>query len=182
MYLVDVRNSEVRPLTSTPELEGPPYWSPDGAWIYFARGPTVFDVEIHRAPSSGGPSVRVTKGGGGLPSHDGRSIFVLRPVPGSANALWQVPLDGGRERRVAERVLWGSIAVGRRTVYFAAFDAPFSPAFVGEVEIATGRQRRLATLGSRQATGVALSPDERTLVVSAINAVGADLMVVEPQP
>lgn len=113
--------------------------------------------------------------------HDGRSILVFRPVVGAANVLWQVPLDGGQERQLAERVVWGSVAVGRRAMYFAAFDASFQPGtFIEEVDIASGRQKRLAALGVRQATGVALSPDGRTLVVSAINAVGADLMVVEP--
>src|SRR5690606_13929226 len=132
-------------------------------------------------PASGGPAVLVTHGGGGVPSLDGRSIFVYRPVLGSGNVLWQVPLDGGPERHLADRVLWDSVAVGRSAAYFASFD-PSSPGvlFIETVDIASGRRRRLAPLGVRQPTGLALSPDERTLLVAAINAVGADLMIVEP--
>lgn len=74
------------------------------------------------------------------------------------------------------------MAVGRRAVYFASYGGtPSTPGiFVDEVEIASGRQKRLAALGVRQPTGVALAPDGRSVVVAAINAVGADLMVVEP--
>lgn len=193
VYLLDVRTGEVKPLTSTPELEYAPHWSPDGAWIYFGRGPIIQDVEMHRVPSSGGPSVRVTRGSG-VPAHDGRSVFVFRAMPvsepsstgttaprfsSSWRTLWQVPLDGGEPRRLAERVDWGSIAAGRRAVYFVSLNSPRESS-IEEVEIASGRQRRLATLSMRPARGTALSPDERTLIVSAINAIGANLMVVEP--
>lgn len=179
LYLLDVRTTEVRPLTSSPELEGAPHWSPDGAWIYFGRGPAISEVEIHRMPSSGGSSTFVTRGSGGVPSHDGRSIFVLR-AEGAWLALWQVPLDGSQSRRLAERVVFGSIAVGRRVVYVASYHQNPLAASIDEVDIESGRQRRVATLGMRMPWGTSLSPDERTLIVAAVNAVGADLMVVEP--
>ncbi len=189
LYLLDVRTAEVKQLTSTPDLEYAPHWSPDGAWIYFGRGPTMQDVDLYRLPSSGGPSVRVTRGSG-VPSHDARSVFVFRAMPStrpttprfnvSWRTLWQVPLDGGEPRQLAERVDWGSISAGRRAVYFVSRNSP-SESSIEEVDIASGRQRRLATLGMRPARGTALSPDERTLIVSAINSLGANLMVVEPQ-
>lgn len=179
LYLLDVRTGEVTPLTATPDLEYTPHWSRDGAWIYFGRGPTVLEVELHRMPSSGGPSIRVTDGSG-VPSHDGRSVFVYRQQPGAVEELWQVPLDGGSPRRLAERVAWNSIAAGRRAVYFVSLSS-FGKASIEEVEIESGRQRRLATFDTWPAHGTALSPDERTLIVSAVNAIGANLMVVEPQ-
>lgn len=179
LYVLDVRTGEVMRLTATPDLEYAPHWSRDGAWIYFGRGPTVLEVELHRMPSSGGPSTRVTDGSG-VPSHDGRSVFVYRQQPGAVPALWHVPLDGSPPRRLAERVAWGSIAAGRRFVYFVSLDSSYKAA-IEEVEIESGRHRRLATFDTWAAQGTALSPDERTLVVSAINAIGSNLMVVEPR-
>ncbi len=177
VYLLDVRTGEVEPLTSTPHLEYAPHWSPDGEWIYFGRGPTMQQVEFHRAPSSGGPSLRVTEGTG-VPSLDGRSVFVRRDT-GRESSLWQVPLDADQPRRLAERVAWGTVVAGRRAVYFVSFNGPQS-ASIEEIEIASGRQRRLATLGLTPVRGAALSPDERTLIVSAITTTGANLMVAEP--
>ena len=160
-----------------------PHWSPDGAWIYFGPGYTDRDTEaeVHRVPSFGGPSVRVTQGWEGIPSHDGRSIFVTRRVEIKA---WRCgrPAGRGPSRRLAERVVPMTIAVGRRAVYFASLSGgPLRELSIGEVEIASELERRLGTLGKMSMwLGLSVSPDERTLIVSAVNAVGANLMVLEP--
>lgn len=127
-----------------------------------------------------------------------RSLYVVRPHEAGLR-LWRVPLDGGQPALVADDVAGAeNFVVGRRAVYYVAVgpqDASHPPAplpslgqgpgvmhfSVAAIDIATGRRTTLAPAGIVW-PGVALSPDERTLIATMRNAETLDLMLVEPEP
>jgi Tol biopolymer transport system component len=184
LYLLDPEAGSIRRLTSAPGWEEQPRWSRDGRWIYFAaQAEGQPRSEIWKISSGGGEVIQVTTGGGLMAeeSHDGRALYVARAGP-TATALWRVPLDAGPESRVADDLAGSSLnfVVGRKTVYFLA--AAKRPPFLSivAIDIATGRRATLAPFGKSPWFGMTLSPDERRLLVSAVNSVNLDLMLVDP--
>ncbi len=72
--------------------------------------------------------------------------------------------------------------VGRRAVYFVAVGQRLSSTSIDAIDIATGRRVTLASLDKPAWFGMTLSPDERRLLVSALNTQNLDLMLVDPPP
>ena len=158
-------------------------WSRDGRWLYFGaysdEGPHS-PVEIRRIPADGGPSVRITAGAVAETSHDERWLFVARSDDGQI-ALWRVRLPDGRPELFARGIAHEtSFAVGRTSIFVVEQGSTPSSTIISEIDIATGQRHEVATLGKRRWWGLALSPDERYLIVPAINQAGSDLMRVEP--
>ncbi|AMY07634.1 hypothetical protein LuPra_00808 [Luteitalea pratensis] len=90
-----------------------------------------------------------------------------------------MPLGGGPEEHVASGLMGVlNLVVGRRHLYFPAAGAGFGT--IDAVDLRTGTQTTIARLGKPVGGGLALSPDERTLLVPLVNAEGSDLMLVEP--
>lgn len=175
LYLVDVQTAEVRPVTSGVDREQTPRWSRDGEWLYFGLfRPPDFE-EVHRMRATGGASERLAEGGTGGPSQDDRWLFVSKVTKGRPG-IWRVALPNGVPEQVADEHL--DFVVGRRHLYFVA-RRPTGLA-VESIAIDSRHRQTLATLDRRPWWGIAVSPDERWLLVSAINSQGADLMVVEP--
>jgi Tol biopolymer transport system component len=85
-----------------------PAWSPDGQWIYFARGSyTVDETDLWRIPSSGGQPERLTHHESyvGYPAPlDRRTLlYVARGEDGSGPWLWALDV----QRKVTSRVSLG---------------------------------------------------------------------------
>ena len=59
-------------------------------------------------------------------------------------------------------------------------DAGLGQSAIETIDIVTGAKTRLSTFDKTWLYGLALSPDERTLLVSLVESQGADLMLVEP--
>ncbi|HSD27329.1 MAG TPA: LpqB family beta-propeller domain-containing protein, partial [Vicinamibacteria bacterium] len=86
-----------------------PAWSPDGAWVYFNRGPMPNNeapTEVWRVPSGGGPAEPAVETQGvardPLPTPDGRALVYAGDQGGGTLNLWWRPLRGGRERRLTQ--------------------------------------------------------------------------------
>jgi len=96
VYVIDLKGSAPRRMTSDPSEEIVPTWSRDGKWIYFASNRT-FAYEMWKMPAVGGPAVQVTHKGGfhGLESPDGRFLYYAKSpnLPG----LWRVPWTVARK-------------------------------------------------------------------------------------
>jgi Tol biopolymer transport system component/DNA-binding winged helix-turn-helix (wHTH) protein len=196
LYLLDPETARIRRLTSTPGLDGRVFgrgapsfgpcvsWSHDGLWIYFGmQADELSEMEIWKISSQGGDAVQMTTSGGlcALESDDGRALYVTRPHP-PASSLWRIPLDGGPEVRLADDVAGVmNVALGRRAVYYLAVGQLFSSTSVGAIDIATGKRTTLASFGRPPWWGLTVSPDERHLLVSAVNGNNLDLMVVDPR-
>jgi Tol biopolymer transport system component len=130
VYVVGADGGHLRRLTAEPSIEGVPMWSRDGRWIYFASTRAAAIPDIWRVSPDGGESVRVTRSGGFEPreSSDGQYLFYLDRHPGGApiqGRLMRVPLGGGHEEPVLERVrpfLW---AVTDNGIVFVTREADF---------------------------------------------------------
>ena len=83
LWLVNADGTAARPLTSSPESEGQPVWSPDGKSLYFLS-PRGGSSQVFRLPLDGGEAQAVTR----LPldvgafalSRDGRQLAVALEV------------------------------------------------------------------------------------------------------
>jgi Tol biopolymer transport system component len=149
VYLVGADGGQVRRLTTEPSIDGVPSWSEDGRWIYFASTRAGVIADIWRVPSSGGQAVRLTRTGGFEPqeSPDGQSLFYLDRPPaglaiGGAARLMRVPLGGGQEEVVVDRVrpfLWSVTDPG---IVFATREPGFDA-----IDVYRFGDRRVARLG-----------------------------------
>ena len=122
VYLVGADGGHLRRLTDEPSIDGVPTWSADGQWIYFASTRAGVMPDIWRVSPDGGQAIRLTRSGGFEPreSPDGRYLFYLDRHPmglatGGSARLLRVPLAGGQEELVLERVwpfLWSVTDTG----------------------------------------------------------------------
>ncbi len=181
IFVIDVQGGPPRKLTSEPSNEGVPSWSRDGRWIYFASDRTG-GWEVWKMPSTGGSAVQVTRHGGfaGLESPDGRFLYYAKGL--SVPGLWRIPTNGGEEVEVIgslEAGYWGYWAVVENGVYY--LDTTTKPG-IAFFDITTHRITRLFDLENRparQAPGLAVSPDKKTILYTQWDATDTDIILVE---
>jgi WD40-like Beta Propeller Repeat len=133
-------------------------------------------------PSAGGSAVQVTRGGGygGLESPDGTFLYYAKgaTVPG----LWRIPTAGGEETEVIgtlEPGYSGYWAVVENGIY--CLDTTAKPG-IAFFNFTTHRATRVSDLESRparEATGLAVSPDGRTILYTQLDALSRDIVLVE---
>jgi hypothetical protein len=110
----------------------------------------------------------------------------------SPTSIWRVPVDGGEETLVVDGVSNSlNFVVADRGLYFLAVaeSTPRPPAAVFHratqrtsidfFEYATGKRTTLFEVGKQAWVGMALSPDQRSLLYSVIDSAGGDLMLVD---
>lgn len=191
LYLLSPGTGDVRRITDDPDEEVEPRWSRDGRSIYFGSTKTGRS-EVWKMAAAGGPAVRVTQHGGhtATESTDRRVLYYARGA--SPAAIWQVPVDGGEEKLVvsglsnslnfvvADRGLF-FLAVGPAVAGPAAqvLDRARQPTSIDFFEFATGKRTTLFVVGKQAWVGMALSPDQRSLLYSVVDSAGANLMLVE---
>ena len=183
VYLVGADGGHLRRLTTEPSIDGLPAWSRDGQWIYFASTRAGAVPDIWRVSVEGGTPVRVTRNGGFEPrvSPDGRFLYYLDRSPGGAPMsvarLMRVPLAGGHEEPVLERVwafLWSVTDTG---IIFVTREADFDA--IEMYRFSDQRVTRLGRLGFRIPTIYTLmsvSPDGRWALTTKIERFDTDLM------
>src|SRR5216684_2457836 len=181
IFVIDVQGGPPRKLTSEPSNEGVPSWSRDGRWIYFASDRTG-GWEVWKMPSTGASAVQVTRHGGfaGLESPDGRFLYYAKGL--SVPGLWRIPTNGGEEVELIsslEAGYWGYWAAVENGIYYLNTTTKPGTAFF---DITTHRITRLFDLENRparQAPGLAVSPDKRTILYTQWDASDSDIILVE---
>jgi Tol biopolymer transport system component len=187
IYIVDAAGGNAQRLTVSSGEDSNPSWSADGQWIYFGSirsGRT----EIWKVSPSGGAAVQVTQNGGDGPvCFTGGYMYYRKGHPRAT--IFRVGVDGGAEEQVFERrVWWNSWAIGERGVYFftsrtsdrtweavlAMFD--FSDRAVKDVAVV---RRGPDTQQPMSVGGLALSPDESSILYDGRSRFDFDLMMVE---
>ena len=180
IYTVEVSTGALRQLTADNGENTCPSWSRDGRWVYYSSRRTG-QIEIWKVSSGGGPPVQVTQHGGTRPfeSHEGQYLYYYKPA---TSDLWRMPAAGGREERILEMSRWYSWAIGRLGVYFVGRD----PRGVGQVlqrlRFSTGAFEPLASISKPLGGGMAVSPDERSVLYTQVDRLESDLVLVEQFP
>jgi Tol biopolymer transport system component len=183
IWTIDADGGPPRRLTHGPGHENVPSWSRDGRFVYFASTPNGGPQDLWRAAAAGGAEERITHKGGMFAheSIDGRTLYFLRQSEGGlygpgGGPLLSLLLGGGTERQIVACA--SGFAVGSEGVYYAECSREGTP----EPSLvlwnpATGRDRPLGKVGG--ASGLAVSPDGRTILYSKRVGSGADLMMIE---
>jgi Tol biopolymer transport system component/DNA-binding winged helix-turn-helix (wHTH) protein len=180
LYLLDPETVELRRITSDPAEEFEPRWSRDGRTIYFGSN-TTGEVEVWKIAAMGGAPIRVTKQGGasGMESPDGQFLYYAKDS-NSPTSIWRVPVGGGYEEPVVSGLSYAlNFAVGKRGLYLIAVgDSPHKTS-LDYYEYATKKRTTLAHIGKRFWWGMALSPDETSLLYAVVDSDGSNLMMVD---
>jgi Tol biopolymer transport system component/DNA-binding winged helix-turn-helix (wHTH) protein len=181
IFVVDSRGGPPRQLTKEPSNENVPSWSRDGRWIYYASDRTG-GWEVWKTPSTGGSAVRVTRHGGfaAFESPDGKFLYYAKGqnVPG----LWRIPADGGEEVELISSLgagYWGFWAVVENGIYY--LDTTTKPG-IAFFDLTTRRITRLFDLENhpaREDTGLALSPDKKTILYTQLDSSQSDILLAE---
>jgi Tol biopolymer transport system component len=153
-----------------------PRWSRNGEWIYYSlkgSGP----YEIWKVPSSGGPTVQVTHGGGFASSEspDGKWLYFARDLA-SESSLWKMPVGGGAETQVLPSLINMNFAIMEDGIYYVTKTAQgFAIEFLS---FATGKSDIVAPVGKGY-VGFSVSPDRKWILYSQNNPQGSELVLVE---
>ena len=179
VYVISASGGEPRVLTT--DARGyVSCWSPDGKWVYFTsdRGGRA---EIWRAPSEGGTAEQVTTSGAASPSisPDGRWLYFTKND--GAGGLARMPLAGGPEEHLVERLSRYSYAVSNNGVYYVTdtVDVYTPGGVLRYLDLATRKVADVIAIDAPPDLGLALSPDGKYLLFTKVDVVGADLMLVE---
>jgi eukaryotic-like serine/threonine-protein kinase len=181
LLVLDLSTGRSRPLGFPAVYEFAPTWSHDGKWIYFASRRSG-GIQVWRTPAdAASPLAPVTSHGGWDPleSADGRFLFYTKPTsPG----LWRMPLSGGEEQQVfsGELTKIGSAyAPGRSGVYFIRQESTGGKQSLAFFRFSDQQMTTLAEIPRPVNLGLAVSPDERTILYSQMDHVSSELMLVD---
>ena len=180
LYLLDPATSEMHRMTDHPGDELEARWSRDGRTIYFSSNRTG-QFDVWRMPAAGGEPVQITKRGGsaGTESPDGKYLYYAK-YETSPNAIWRVPLGGGEEELIVDRLSSAlNFVVANRGIYLLAVGLARNQTSLDFFEYATRKRSTLASVGKPFWWGMALSPDEISLLYSVVDSAGSNLMLVE---
>ena len=192
LYLLTPDTGAVRRITDDPAEEVEPRWARDGRSIYFGSN-KIGRFEVWKTSAAGGAAVRITQHGGvtATESPDGRFLYYAKQG-NSQTSIWQVPVAGGEEKLVVEGLSHSlNFVVADRGLYFLAVSDPrpgsAAPGLQGPgqtrsidfFEFSTGKRTTLFVVKKQSWVGMALFPDQRSLLFSVLESAGANLMLVE---
>jgi Tol biopolymer transport system component len=182
IWTIHSDGSARRQLMSGDFVDARAAWSNDGRWIFFRSNRSGME-QIWRVAAEGGDPAQITRNGGFEPlaAPDGLHIYYTQVnEPG----LWSVPIDGGPEVRVLDRVRHGYWTVRRHGVYFFDLDdmpagGPFPVMFWDPAGNKTVRLAEADGPLVRYTPSFDVSPDGRTLMWAKNDRLESDLMMIE---
>jgi Tol biopolymer transport system component len=175
-----------RRFTTEPSSEVAPSWSRDGKWIYFASDRSG-QWQVWKQPVAAGSAQQLTTHGGfaAFESADGRYVYYSKSPP--LGGIYRTPVDGGPEEALLPDVpgeMWGNWALGSRGIYFLEFQSSIRPyhAAVLFYDLATKERHEIGNTSAipvRWDSGLALAPDERTLLYTQVDRFGSSIFIAE---
>ena len=183
IYVISASGGKPLQLTTDPADDQWPSWSRDGEWVYFASRRSGRQ-EVWKISAAGGPAVQVTRQGGFLAaeSPDAKHVYYIKREQGHA-VLWKVPASGGDETQVFAPVF--NFSVVERGIYFIPALNPDDPDESASLQFLDFASNNVETVASLPAPpdqirgGLAVSPDERTILYNQFDDSGSDLMLIE---
>jgi dipeptidyl aminopeptidase/acylaminoacyl peptidase len=157
-------------------------WSLDGKSLYVTSNRTG-RAEIWKVPAEPGNDAKgtqVTRNGGAVPklSPDGAFLYYTKTtIP---EQLWRIPVDGGEEERVADRIANNrAFNVTRSGVYFIPPIAQGPVTSIMFRDARTGLVRPIAGIDEHPMWGLTVSPDEKFILYVSLKEAEGDLMLVD---
>ncbi len=183
IYVIGASGGKPLQLTTDHADDQWPSWSRDGQWVYFASRRSGRQ-EIWKISAAGGAAVQVTRQGGfvAVESPDAKHVYYIKREQGHT-ALWKVSASGGEETQVLEPVF--NFSVVERGIYFIPRlnpDDPEENSSLQFLDFASNNAETVASLPAppdQIAPGLAVSPDELTILYNQVDNAGSDLMLIE---
>jgi Tol biopolymer transport system component len=182
IYVISADGGTARRLTTGPANHVRPSWSKDGRWIYFGSNPSG-DAQIWKAAAHGGVAVQVTKRGGfeAFESPDGKFVYFAKST--AQQGIWKVPVEGGEETLVLEKVRPSLFAVTGQGIYFFDAGSPGGTALklysFATSKVTLLREFSKETRVDTNSTALSVSPDGRWILYTQMDQAGSDLVLVE---
>jgi Tol biopolymer transport system component len=191
IFVIRPDGGGLRRITTSVSEDVAPSWSRNGKWVYFGSnrsgGFQIWKVAGASGESPSTPAIQVTRRGGfnGIESSDGKYLYFNKDR--ATGALWRLSLESGAatEEPVLKSLQdWGWWTLGQRRIFFLEAAGPQRPsvARVKFLDQATNRIYELAKSEKPvtwQTPTLTVSPDERSVVFTQIDDVGADIMLME---
>jgi Tol biopolymer transport system component len=183
LYTIELSSGALRRLTSHPEEEIQGTWSRDGKFIYFASDSSKPGFwNINRTPVAGGPWVQVTQNGGiyAQESLDGKTLYFS-----DDNAVWSLPVaDIGIGRTNPGKVIDGLVystnfALTRQGIYYMSVGPSPRQSTISFFDFRTRKGRSVLQIDKLWWFGLTVSPDQHSVLYSARDQDGTDLLLVE---
>ena len=173
IYIAEVAGTPPRMVVTFPGFDnGGPNWSRDGQWIYFYSDRDG-RFQLWKVRPDGGPPIQVTKNGGifGIESSDGKSLYFAKfQEPG----IWRIPLSGGEETRILDAPeFWFNWSLARNGIYFLEGRS------IQFFDFASHHKRDILTLDRDPFAGLALSPDQKSLLFASPKLSEANIFLVK---
>ena len=181
IYVVNAEGGALRRLTEEPSEDVRPSWSQDGRWIYFGSNRSG-TWQVWKRPTEGGTPQQVTVQGGreAIESPNGQFLYYWKGGKNSAG-IWRVPVGGGAEVPVLDRVSQGDWDLLDQGIYF--INRKVKPHGVIQFfSFATKQVTQIAVLHKPVPWGppvLSVSPDGTRLLYSTIETTGTDIILVE---
>jgi dipeptidyl aminopeptidase/acylaminoacyl peptidase len=178
LYKVDATGGPAQRLTSEPSAETLPTFSPDGQWIFFNSDRSGTN-QIWRMPVSGGETRQITEYGAdtGLVSMDGKTLYYTKPAP--LRGLFAIPLTGGVEKPIADFIGRRTFCITSAGIYYISWPRGDGRFELGLLNPETLKVRIHAALDGLIFSGMAVSPDLKTVLYTRIKDPNADLVLIE---
>jgi Tol biopolymer transport system component/tRNA A-37 threonylcarbamoyl transferase component Bud32 len=181
IFVVGATGGKPQRMTTDPANDGNPSWSRDGRWIYFDSARSG-QQQVWKMPASGGDAIQVTRDGGFGPreSPDGKFLYYAKAL--SHTSLWRIPVEGGPATRVLESLSSHlNVAFVDSGIYFVPSTA--SGSSIQFLDLNTNRIAIVASFKGRlnqgEAGGLAISPDDKSLLYTHMDESGSEMMLVE---
>jgi len=179
IYVIAADGGAPRRLTTSPYNNMIPSWSRDGRWIYFASDRSG-RYEVWKMSRDGGEAIQVTHAGGFVTfeSPDGKYLYYTKLNQEGTTPLFRMPAGGGEEVVVVPAVgSWEFLCVTSKGVYFVPEER--GARTIRFLDAASGKVRTLATPDQPLEAGLAVSPDDASVVWSQRDRETYNLMLVE---
>jgi Tol biopolymer transport system component/DNA-binding winged helix-turn-helix (wHTH) protein len=180
IYTADISERVPHKLKTNIREVGRPFWSHDGAWIYFL-GYKGTGHQLYRCRAEGGDATLLSGSGDRMTpveSSDGKILY-FTSWTGDANIMMlgleqpgAAPQAVPGSPKVFDEAQWTLAANG---IYFAPHDNPRSICFF---DFATRQTRQIFKADKDLAEGMSVSPDGRYMLYSQIDESNADIMLV----
>ncbi len=175
IYTIPAQGGEARVLTPPNVDSIHPFWSHDGKWIYFTSRQSG-NYQLWKIAAQGGQPAQLTSEGGyaGSESPDGKWLYYVSNGEKDAS-LWRMRVSGGKPEQVLPSVLFHNFAATVRGIYF--IDQSDQGPALKFFNLASHETRVIAPV-RKGYTGLAVSPDGRTILYSAMSAASSQIYLV----